>query len=109
MSGEYALAVLHAVSGSRELRGFCTTMAISAPRMAFNSSSGNDNNSRPSNFTEPPTMRAGGRKRPHIDCAVRDFPAPVSPTIPKTSPRLRVRLTLSAHKPHGADCRYREK
>ena len=52
--------------------------------MAFNSSSGNDNNSRPSNFTEPPTMRAGGRKRPHIDCAVRDFPATTNNTA---SPR----------------------
>ena len=81
------------VSGSSEVRGFCTTMAMRAPRRAFSASAGRAVSSWPSKWTRPPTIRAGGRSRPQMDCAVSDLAAPVSPTMPSTRPASREKLT----------------
>jgi hypothetical protein len=49
----------------------------------------------PANQISPPTMRAAGGSKRRMDMDVTVFPLPDSPTIPRVSPSLSVKLTPS--------------
>ena len=72
--------------GSSEVRGDCTMIEMSRPRISSSFSGGKPTSSRSLNRIEPCVIWALGGKPPMIDSAVSDLPAPVSPTSPSTSP-----------------------
>src|ERR1700722_8651518 len=67
-------------------------MASRRPRRLRSCLSGKTRMSRPSNVTRPDAIRPGAGGAPRIDRANVVFPAPLSPTSPRTSPGSTDRL-----------------
>ena len=78
-------------AGLRLVIGSWNTMAMSSPRTSRISRSDSCSRSRPSNITEPETMRPGGDGTSRMTASdVTVLPEPDSPTMPSISPGAHV-------------------
>ena len=83
------------ITGLSEVIGSWKIMEMSLPRIARIAASSRPMRSRPSSFTEPPTMRPGSETSRISESAVTLLPQPHSPTMASVSLRFSAKETPS--------------